>query len=175
MELKPFRIDIKGIFCGVPHPDRVIEVLSVLDYPYLELTNTEMLVVVHEVSCNLKRKLQNIMKDKEMDELTKKFGRYHNEKENINAKTKEINIEISGKYSDIPNSGRQLTVDYRDNNLTEGETSVILYDIVCVMRNHLLKTMNRDEIAEFAEKHKIYNFGMRKSEEPFVTRGEEKT
>ena len=149
--------------------------LSILDYPYLELTNTEMLVVIHEVSCNLKRKLQNIMKDKEQEELFKKCNRYYQGKENIDARKKEINIEISGKYSDIPNSGRQLTVDYRDSTLTEGEISIILYDIICVMRNYLLRTMNRDEIAEFAEKHKIYYFGMRKSEEPFVTRGEEKS
>ena len=172
MEFKNFILEITGKYCNVPHPDRKIFIYNGLENEEVTaedtLTNTETMLVIHEVSCNLKKKLHDVMNKKDLKALGDRFEKYYFGEVTEKSVLKDFSIVIRGRYNDIANSGRIVIVDDKDNKLSSGETSMVLYDIVCNLRNLLSQTMSRDEMADLAEKHKIFNFGMMRNEEPFV-------
>jgi len=166
--LKPFKLEISGDFCDVPHPDRKMLLFVDGEEKGNELTTIDVLVICHEICINIRNRLQKIMPKSEQKEQGKKFDKYFFGKVTDKDKLRKVKIIITGIYYEEFTPERYLK--YTIDNLTEGQANLILFDTVCVARNQLLETMTRDEISDIAEKHKIYNFGMVKNESPFATR-----
>ena len=177
--MKVIKIDIQGTYCAVPHSSRRIMIYDGDRSKFIrdddDLTDLEVFLIIHECCANLKNKLIKVMKKKEITELARRFQRYHNydylNQPSLTDKLKDFSIKITGKYNEVPNSGRIIILD-TGNVLTEGEVSNVLYESVCNLRNHLNteKGMTREELTDLANKHNIHGFGMRSDETPFVNR-----
>lgn len=174
-QLKPFKITIEGKFCEAPHKDRLFMLYDDSDKNLsdeLKLDSIDVMVICHEISCFIKRKLQKVMTNEEIKNEAKKFNRYHFGKSTGNEKLVDFKISISGFYCEDFREGRKL--EYKLESLTEGRANLMLYEIVCVFRNELSKTMSRQELTNIAIKHKIENFGMLEGEVPFDIRDDGK-
>jgi len=170
-ELKPFTINIEGKYCEVPHEDRKLMLYNDSDENLEDkekLTMVDILIICHEVLCNLKRKMQKVMTKSEMKNHSRNYERYHFGKSTGNEKLKEVKILISGVYCEEFNIERNI--HYKFDMLPDGQAIFVLVEVICVIRNTLSETMTREQLAEIAVKHEIYDFGMRKEEEPFETR-----
>lgn len=167
---KKVDIEIKGKFCEVPHDDRIIELYDCSDS--CDLTDIDVFIVIHECSCNLKNKMNKVMRYAEMKSFMKRCEKYFIGTPNLKSKLKEFSIKITGEYNELPNPNRKLVMS-NDGTLTNGEIHMVLYDLLCVLRNQLSKTISRKDLSILAEKHNINGLGMRFDEDPFVTRGEE--
>jgi len=170
MDLKRFKLEVKGKYCDAPHSDRLM-VLNIddLDADNL-LTDIDVLVICNEISCTINRRLKSVMTNDEFEKMDDMYHNFHFGYVDETAKLKDINICISGTYCEEINPKRNL--EYTLGGLSEIRASIVLFEVMCVLRNNLSKTMSRMELSHIAEKFKIYNFGMTEDEEPFVTRGE---
>ncbi len=170
--LKPFSISIEGQYCEVPHKDRLIMLQndSENEIPELELDNIDIMVICHEISCFIKRRLQLVMTKEEIQKQGRNFERYFFGNPTGKEKLKDIKILIRGNYCEEFHLDRNLT--YTIDALSESQANIILYDIVCTFRNQLAETMTREELTAIAKKHKIENFGMLEGEVPFELRGD---
>ena len=167
-ELKPFIINIEGKYCEVPHKDRKILLYDDSDENIEDekkLTLIDNMIICHEVLCNLKRKMQKVMTSSEMKNHARNYERYHFGKSNGNEKLRDVKIHIEGVYCEEFDINRKIK--YNFEMLPDGQAIYVLVEVVCVIRNKLAKTMTREQLAEIAVKHEIYDFGMRKEEEPF--------
>jgi len=170
-ELKPFLINIEGTYCEVPHKDRKMLLFNDSDESLEDaekLTMIDILIICHEVLCNLKRKMQKVMTNSEIKNHSRNYERYHFGKSTGKEKLKTVGIQISGVYCDEFNIDRKI--QYTFDLLPDGQAIFVLVEIVCFIRNKLAETMNRAELSELAVKHEIHDFGMRADEEPFETR-----
>lgn len=169
--LKPFKISIEGKYCEVPHKDRLIMLYNDSEKniaPELELTPVDVMVICHEICCFIKRRLQSVMTKEEVQKQGRNFDRYFFGTPTGKEKLKEIKILIKGDYCEEFCDERNMT--YTIDALSESQANIILYDLICTMRNNLATTMTRDELTALAEKYKIENFGMLKNEIPFESR-----
>src|SRR5271154_4807059 len=95
--LKPFKINIEGMYCEVPHKDRKLMLYNDSDESLEDekkLTMVDIMIIVHEILCNIKRKMQRVMTTSDMKNHTRNYERYHFGKSNGNEKLKEVKINI---------------------------------------------------------------------------------
>lgn len=173
--LKPFKLTIEGKFCEVPHKDRLFKLYDDSENDIaddLKLTSVDAMVICHEISCFIKRRLQLVMTTQEAKSQGKKFERYHFGKSTGKETLVDFKILISGFYCEDFREGRKL--EYKLESMTEGRANLMLYEIVCVYRNQLATTMTREQLTEIAKKHNIQNFGMLEGEVPFDIRDDGK-
>lgn len=173
--LKPFKLTIEGTFCEVPHKDRLFMLYDDSDKNIsneLKLNSVDVMVICHEISCFIKRRLQSVMTNEEMKNQGRKFERYHFGKSTGNEKLIKFIIHISGNYCEVFKVGRNL--EYKLEGITEGRANLMLYETVCMLRNELSKVMTREELTNVAKQHNILNFGMLEGEVPFDIRDDGK-
>lgn len=167
MQLKRFKIVISGLYCPVPRPDRTIQIdLEDTDEAF---DNLDLFVVLHEISCKIKQQFPV----KEMADLNEAFEKYHFGKDD-KAPVMELRMVASGAFCSEEHPERKIIFEPRYNDgrhIGKRDVSVILYEILCNLRNQMSLTMSRRDMAEFAEKFKVYGLGMRSGEPSFQTRG----
>lgn len=168
--LKPFVITIRGLYCPVKHPRRIIE--YVISEDDGKITDTDVLIILHETLCFFKREMIVDIPVNQRNEFVQKTAlalkRFLTE-EGAGDSLKYFELIIKGNFSEKRHPERSIQI--KDTKaLNDIELFIVLYEGFCRLRNILSKSIGRKQLTKIAHKHNIYNFGMRKDEQPFETR-----
>lgn len=169
-QLIPFKIKIHGKHSDMPHPFRIVKI----EVEPVDFDDLKLMVVLY--NCFNKVKTEYLEgfpeedRNNEMQRIAGLFTDYH-----IGTKRKSlinIEIEILGLYCENPHPERYLVfhIIKGEYGLKGSSMQVLMYEMLCVLRNKISKNMSRKELAIFAQKYNISSLGMLPEEKPFVTR-----
>lgn len=156
---------IEGQHADTPHSDRRIEVVIMEG----EIDDVKLFVILHNMFGVIRDGLRDIFGQEKLNDVKQMFIDYHlGEHSNM---VVDCKIEIEGTFVEENEPIWQPVFSFNSRTALKPKSLlVILYEILCNLRNQISKTTSREEMQLMAKKYNIFDFGMMAGEEPFVTR-----